>query len=78
MKNEPYGAIIDKKINLIFVTDTGSIKVSVINGSTNAVIATIGTGSEPVGAAFDPMNNLIYIADHWSRMGYSHRGPRSL
>ena len=38
--------------------------LSVINGSTNKVIQTIGVGSEPYGGAYDPQNKELYIVDY--------------
>jgi len=37
--------------------------VSVINGATNTVIATIPVGTWPVGVAYDPSNGYIYVTN---------------
>jgi 40-residue YVTN family beta-propeller repeat len=48
---DPCGIAYDPSNGYLYVTDTGSDSVSVINGATNTVIANITVGSEPVGVA---------------------------
>jgi len=61
----PDGAAFDSANGYIYVTNVGSDNVSVINGSTNNVIASIGVGvgSSPDGAAFDSANGYIYVTN---------------
>jgi len=40
-----------------------SNRVSVIDSSTNTLIATVGVGSEPVGVAVKPDGNRAYVAN---------------
>jgi len=63
---EPVGVAYDPSNGYIYVTNFGSGTVSVINGATNTVIATIPVGSEPEGVAYDPSNGYIYVADYYS------------
>jgi len=47
----------------LYVTNYNSSNVSVINGATNKVIASIGVGSYPVGVAYDSSNGYLYVAN---------------
>jgi len=59
----PGGIAYDPSNGYIYVTDSGSDTVSVINGTTNKVIAIIPVGKEPWGVAYDPSNGYIYVTD---------------
>ena len=54
----------DPSNGYIYVTDSGSDTVSVINGAT--VIANITVGSDPYVVAYDPSNGYIYVTDSGS------------
>jgi len=47
--------------NNMYVSNAGSDTVSVINSTTNSVIATIPTGLTPVGIAYNANNGHIYV-----------------
>ncbi len=47
----PIGAAANRKTNTIYVTNADSNMVSVINGPTNTVVATIHVGAFPYGVA---------------------------
>lgn len=57
---------VNPKTNLIYSSNTGDGTndgtVSVIDGSTNTVTATIAVGGEPQGIAVNPVTNRIYVA----------------
>lgn len=69
----PNGVVVDTVNNLIFVLNSnytsdsqGTISpgyVSVLNGATDTVGASIPLSGYPSGMAFDPYNNLIFIAE---------------
>jgi YVTN family beta-propeller protein len=63
---EPWGIAYDSSNGYIYVTDYGSNLVSVINGKTNTVIATIPVGAWPKGVAYDPSNGYIYVTNSGS------------
>jgi len=68
---EPWSIAYDPSNGYIYVADAGSGTVSVINGKTNTVIATIRVGSEPWGVAYngvayDPSNGYIYVTNWYS------------
>jgi YVTN family beta-propeller protein len=63
---EPAGVAYDPSNGYIYVTNYGSDTVSVINGATNTVIATISVGIEPAGVAYDPSNGYIYVTNYGS------------
>ncbi len=46
----------------VYVADTNPGEVSVISSSTNTVVSTIKTGSDPQHLLFDPANNNIYVS----------------
>jgi YVTN family beta-propeller protein len=47
----------------VVVSNSGDGTVSLINTSTNKVIATIGVGSEPAGVVFDPTGTRFYVVN---------------
>ncbi|HEV2192380.1 MAG TPA: YncE family protein [Nitrosopumilaceae archaeon] len=57
----PFGVVVNTDTNKIYVTNSGSISVSVIDGSTNGVIANIGVGAGPWGIAINTNTNKIYV-----------------
>jgi len=60
----PYGIAYDPSNGYLYVADSGSYTVSVINGAT--VIANITVGSKPAGVAYDPSNGYLYVANYGS------------
>jgi YVTN family beta-propeller protein len=59
----PYAIAYDSANNYIYVANSNSSNVSVINGATNSVIARISVWSGEDGMAYDSVNNYIYIAN---------------
>lgn len=49
--------------NRVYVNHTGANFANAINGSTNTVIASFGTGAYPEGIVTDPLTNRLYIAN---------------
>ncbi len=67
---EPTGVAYDSGNGMVFVANTDSDTVSVINTSTNTVVATIpvGTGTylehdAPIGVAYDSLNSAVYVTN---------------
>ena len=61
----PQLAAVNPATNTVYVTNFGASTVSVINGQTNTVTATIRVGpagSEPYGVAVNPATNTAYVA----------------
>jgi YVTN family beta-propeller protein len=52
----------DSDNGYIYVSDTNANTVTVIDGSTNSVVATVQMGSSPRGMAFDSANGYVYVA----------------
>jgi YVTN family beta-propeller protein len=52
---------------LIYVSNYGQFNatgtVSVINGTTNTIVATIPVGKNPQAIAYNPANGLVYVAN---------------
>ena len=62
----PVAAAFDPANGYIYVADSGCSTVSVINGSTNKVVATVNVESGPQAVAFDSANGYIYVANQGS------------
>ena len=60
---DPFGVAVDTATGDVFVTNTGSNNVTVLNGSTGANLANIPVGSSPYGVAYDPATNDVYVAN---------------
>ena len=45
--------------NTIYVANAGDDTVSVVNGSTNTVVATVTVGDTPLGVAVNPATNTV-------------------
>ena len=58
----PLGVGVNTITNRIYVSNLNSDNVSVINGDTNAVIATIAVGDGPRGVGVNIVTNKIYAA----------------
>jgi YVTN family beta-propeller protein len=48
---------------IIYVANSHSNTVSVINGTTNSVVTKVNVGSSPFSIAVNPLNNLIYVTN---------------
>jgi len=59
----PVGVGADSADGSVYVSTAFSDKVSVINGSTEKLVATIPVGSNPAGVVYDNANSEIYVAD---------------
>jgi YVTN family beta-propeller protein len=62
--SDPDGVAVDAMTDMIYVANSGSDTVSVIDGATGTVTATIPVGSEPAGVGVDPVTDMIYVANH--------------
>jgi YVTN family beta-propeller protein len=60
--DEPRRVAVNEKTNRIYVANTNSDTVSVIEGATNFV-GTIPVGDNPVGVAVNEKTNRIYVAN---------------
>ena len=47
----------------VYVADSGSASVTVIDAASDAVVATVPVGSDPSGVAVDPVTGDVYVAD---------------
>jgi YVTN family beta-propeller protein len=62
----PFAAAYDPAHGEVFVTDSGTNEVSVINDSSNTVVATINVGVDPLGIALDPVLDELFVANSGS------------
>jgi YVTN family beta-propeller protein len=60
------GVAYDSGMNEVFVANTNSNTTSVISDSTNAVVATVSVGSEPMGVAYDSGKSEIFVTNSGS------------
>ena len=49
--------------NRIYVCNYGDKTVSVLDGSTNTVLATVPVGDGPAGIAVNPATNRVYVSN---------------
>ncbi len=61
--SDPFGVAIDTSTGNVYVTNTGSDNVTVLNGSSGANVANIPVGSSPYGIAYDPTTGNVYVAN---------------
>ena len=61
---QPAHVAVDAATDMVYTANQASNTVSVINGATNTVTATIPVGSDPVGIAVDPITNTIYTTNY--------------
>lgn len=61
--SNPWGVAVNQLTDRVYVTNSGSGTVSVLNGSTYATIATLNVGGTPYGIAVDSANGLAYVAN---------------
>ena len=64
--SSPYGVAITPDGTYAYVTNYGSNNVSVIQISTNTVVATVAVGTNPVGVAITPDGNYAYVVNYGS------------
>jgi YVTN family beta-propeller protein len=57
------GVVVNTVTNRVYVTNSASNTVSVIDGLTNQIRATIPVGLDPFGAAVNPVTGVIYTAN---------------
>ena len=57
----PDASIYDPYNQYLYVVNSGSDSISVINTTHNSVVGTINVGSHPTDMLFDPQNQMIYV-----------------
>lgn len=57
----PHGIVIDPAAHLLFVANSKSASVSVIDTRTNRVVQTVPVGTDPQGMALDPHTHRVYV-----------------
>lgn len=60
---DPFGVAVNPTTGEVYVSNTGSDDVSVLNGTTGASVANITVGTSPYGIAYDPLSGNIYVAN---------------
>src|SRR5204863_3519406 len=58
----PFAVAVNPVTNKIYVANTGSGSVTVIDGASNTA-STVGVGSGPIAVAVNPVTNKIYVAN---------------
>ena len=62
----PYGVAYDSNDGRVYVANSGSNTVSVIDTKTNTVVVTIPVGTTPQGVAYDSNDGRVYVANSGS------------
>ncbi|HET7768529.1 MAG TPA: beta-propeller fold lactonase family protein, partial [Chloroflexota bacterium] len=63
MPNNPVGVAINPTTNRIYVASLSGDSVTVVDGQTHTVIATVATGDGAVGVAVNPTTNRVFVAN---------------
>ncbi len=64
--SQPFGVAVDPLIQEVYVTNTQSNNVTVINGTSQTPVASVDVQTQPEGIAFDPANGTLFVADNGS------------
>jgi YVTN family beta-propeller protein len=62
--SQPEGVAVNAATNKIYVTNSNSANMTAVNGTTNAVDATVPVGNRPIAVAANPATNRIYVANY--------------
>src|SRR5208282_5463000 len=54
---------VDTLTGNVYTTNYNTGNISIINGTTNQVSGTLGTGLSPISVVFDPDNGYLYVSD---------------
>jgi len=57
----PTAVAVNPDTNVVYVTNSNSDSVSVIDGKTDAVLGTVGVGNIPVGISVNTKTNMVYV-----------------
>ena len=61
--SQPFGVAVDNGTNRVYVTNTGSNNVSIVDGPSDRVIGSVGVGDGPMGITFDSADHEMYVAN---------------
>jgi len=67
--NSPIAVAVNPVTNMVYAANYNNGTVSVMDGNTNAVVATIPVGPMPFSLAVNPVTNLIYVSNTGSPQG---------
>jgi len=59
----PEGVAVDSRTGMIYVADAGTNSISIINGTTQTLVANLSVGINPWGIAVDPYTNMVYVTN---------------
>jgi YVTN family beta-propeller protein len=63
VQSAPWSVAVNPATNKIYVANNGENNVSIIDGNTNTVTATVDAGTNPYALAVDASRNLIYVSN---------------
>jgi len=67
--NSPIAVAVNPVTNMIYAANYTGNTVGVIDGNTNAVVATIPVGAGPFSLAVNPVTNLVYVSNSGAPQG---------
>ena len=63
LANSADGVAVDSDTHTVYVANYGHPTVSVIDGSTHTVTASVHVGNDPFGVAVDPNTHFVYVTN---------------
>ena len=62
--SDPYALCYNPTNNKVYCANDSSDNVTVIDGATDSVIATVTAGSDPCALCYNPTDNKVYCANY--------------
>ena len=75
-REDPRDVAVNPNTNRIYVANYGNNDVSVIEGASNTVVASIAVGNYPEGVVVNPSTNRIYVTNFDQQQCLRHRRRR--
>ena len=64
VERQPMGLAVNSLTNNIYVANSGSNTVSLLDGENDKLIANLTVGSNPFSVAVNPVTDLVYVANN--------------
>ena len=64
--HQPSAVAVNPSTGRVYVANTWSNNVSVVDPDSNSVVATVAVGTQPQGIAVNPASNRVYVTNTWA------------